>query len=281
MEQRLFYIDLSRCRTIATRLSRLGYSIIFLTAPHSIEGTAYTVARQSDYQPGDLERSWWTTDDEEGSHPNLSLWIATLRDAIKQHGPFAGALGFSQGGCAAASLAAMLEPSRRQSNSVRSLLGDDALSLQAPLELLILFSANPYRFPLSPSNDTDVRFVFYPVSFMSYPYSKDDMPMAETITRLSRKSSSVYADSYPMSITTPNDNMISTPTLAFYGQKEWDLDPFSRGRQQWFISRFTDVQVQAHPWKHTVPRTDEYAEMVGNFVTGVEGRRKKPAKASL
>jgi hypothetical protein len=105
--------------------------------------------------------------------------------------------------------------------------------------------------------------------------------MAETIARLSRKSSSVYADSYPMSITTANDNTISTPTLAFYGQKEWDLDPFSRGRQQWFISRFTDVQVQAHPWKHTVPRTDEYAEMVGKFVTGVEGRRKKPAKASL
>jgi Serine hydrolase (FSH1) len=281
MDTIVLHTDLSRCQTITTRLTQLGYNTIFLTAPHPIEGTPYTVARQSDYEPGDLERSWWTTDDEAGSHPNLSLVIATLRDAIKQHGPFAGALGFSQGGCAAASLAAMLEPSRRQSNPVRSLLGDDALSLQAPLELLILFSANPYRFPLSSSNDTDVRFMFYPASFTSYPYSKDDMPMAETIALLSRKSSSVYADSYPMSITTPNDNTISTPTLAFYGQKEWDLDPFSRRRQQWFISRFTDVQVQAHPWKHTVPRTDEYAKVVGKFVKRVEGRRKKPAKASL
>lgn len=174
----------------------------------------------------------------------------------------------------------MLEPTRRSTSSVRSLLGDAVLQIQPPLDFLTLFSANPYRFPLSPANDISLQFMFYPGNFTSYPYS-NDLPMAETIARMSRKSSSVYAESYSLSIDTPKDNTISTPTLAFYGQKEWDLDPFSRGRQQWFISRFTDVRVQAHPWKHTVPRTEEYAEMVGSFVEEVETRKKKPAKASL
>lgn len=281
-----------RCQNIVDHLIPLGYTVHFLTAPHGIEGTAYTVARQADYVEGDLERSWWTTDDENESHPSIALFLGTVADAIRQHGPFTAAMGFSQGGCAAASITAMLEPSRRRSKMARKYLGEDVLSIQPPLAFLILFSANPYRFPLSEANDVDVRPLFYPQGFSEYPYSKLTISTRETLAISSNKSTisphsphspPAYAAYSPHSISTPQVNTLTTPTLSFYGQKEWERDPFSRSRQQWFISRFTDVQVQAHPWKHTVPRTDEYAEVMVGFVRRVEmegsGRNGKPARA--
>ena len=266
-----------RCQSITTQLNHLGYTIHFLTAPHSIEGTAYTVARQADYQPGDLERSWWTTDDAAGSHPSIGVFIASVASAIREHGPFVGAMGFSQGGCAAASLCAMLEDARRGSEDSRRYLSDDVLAMQPPLEFLVLFSANPFRFPLSTGNDVDVRWLFYPDGFKAYPYEKLSVSTRESLTR---QSTSLYKEAYPIAIQTPKDNRLCTPTLAFYGLKEWDLDPFSRGRQQWFISRFVDVTTCAHPWMHTVPRTEEYAKRVGEFVR-VVGKRREDVKAVL
>jgi hypothetical protein len=293
-----------RTSTITTHLSTLGYTIHFLTAPHSIAGTPYTIARQADYQSGDAETSWWTTDDSTASHPSIALFLSTVATAIKTHGPFVAALGFSQGGCAAASIAALLEPSRRGGKMVRQYLGEEVLDMQPPLEFLILFSANPYRFPLSKENDVDVLPLFYPEGFEDYPYSQLAVPTWQGMMLVSGKSTTttttttttaVTGSSSSSSSTSPatslppssfhtsspsNNNTLSTPTLAFYGQKEWSTDPFSRSRQQWFISRFEDIQVQPHPWKHTVPRTEEYAEVVVGFVRRVEkdGRIKSEPK---
>ena len=270
-----------RCSTITSHLSTLGYTIHFLTAPHSIEGTPYTIARQADYQPGDQETSWWTTDDENSSHPSIALFLETVASAIKTHGPFTAALGFSQGGCAAASLAALLEPSRRGSEMARRYLGEEVLNMQPPLKFLILFSANPYRFPLSKDNDVDVLPLFYPEGFEDYPYSQLAVPTWQTLTLSSGKSTAATTGTGP-SLSSPTippssfhttnsaDNTLTTPTLSFYGLKEWSTDPFSRSRQQWLISRFTNIQVQPHPWKHTVPRTEVYADVVVGFVRRVE-----------
>jgi hypothetical protein len=282
-----------RCSTMTTHLSTLGYTIHFLTAPHSIAGTPYTIARQADYQPGDAETSWWTTDDNNSSHPSIALFLSSVAHTIQQHGPFVAALGFSQGGCAAASLAALLEPSRRGGEMARRYLGEEVLDMQPPLKFLILFSANPYRFPLSKENDVDVLPLFYPDGFEDYPYSQLAVPTWQTLTLSSGRSAgssssspsaqpSILPSSFHTTTSFPKNttNTLSTPTLAFYGQKEWSTDPFSRSRQQWFISRFEDIQVQPHPWKHTVPRTEEYAEVVVGFVRRVEkdGRIKSEPK---
>ena len=276
-----------RCQTIVDHLTPLGYSIHFLTAPHSISGTSYSVARQTDWQPGDDERSWWTTDDDSLSHPSISAFLETAAAAIHDHGPFAGALGFSQGGCAAASVCAMLEPSRRCSSQTRRWLSDEVLANQPPLQLLVLFSANPYRFPLAPANDVDVRWLFYPADFTGYPYDELSVPTRETLTlsskageRRAASTREMPEDAYPLKIKTPLDNRLCTPTLAFYGKAEWDADAFSRGRQQWFFSRCVDVRVHAHPWKHTVPRTEDFASIVRDFVESVD-QKTRDVKAVL
>jgi hypothetical protein len=278
------------CQTIATHLSTLGYTIHFLTAPHSIAGTPYTVARQSDHQPGDLERSWWTTSDVSSSHPNLAPFLSTVAAAITQHGPFTALLGFSQGGCAATSIAALLEPSRRGTELTRTYLTSRVLAIQPPLAFLLLFSANPYRFPRGESNDLDVLPLFYPRDFKDYPYQDLSVPTVETLVLSSGKGSGGMGSEESFSnppayqsecVRTPSSNTISTPTLFFYGAKEWATDPFSRARQQWFISRFDDLQVQGHPWKHTVPRTDAYAGVVVEFVSRLEMKLEGKVKAVL
>jgi hypothetical protein len=208
-----------RINTIVDTLIPLGYDFIHVTGPCDIAGTAYMVARQHDYEESDEERSWWWTDDANRCHTGIEDAFALWGQAIQEHGPIAGVLGFSQGGCAGASIAAMLEPSRRDHPLVKKYMP----SWQPPLEFLIMFSGNPYRYP-----DETVHWLFFPEG--------------------------------------GEHNLIRTRTLAFYGQKEWDREKSQRERQQWFIKRLANVKVVAHPWKHTVPRTQEYADVVKDFI---------------
>ncbi|KAF1816661.1 hypothetical protein P152DRAFT_454892 [Eremomyces bilateralis CBS 781.70] len=214
-----------RMATIVETLSPLRYEFVFLTAPCDISGTAYIQARQADWQEGDEERSWWETDDDAKEHSGIDqameLWGATLREK----GPFVGVVGFSQGGCAAASLAAMLEPSRRDHPLVRKYLPVD----HPPLDFLIMFSGNPYRYP-SP----EIFWLFYPEA--------------------------------------GEENKVITPTLALYGKKEWEAQEFFRERQEFLMSRCSNVEIVGHPWQHTVPRTQEYADIVKRFVTSFDNR---------
>jgi hypothetical protein len=223
-----------RINTIVDTLAPVGYDIIHLTAPFDIAGTAYINARQHDWVPGDDERSWWETDDATGSHSGIETAFALLGETLRTNGPFVGVLGFSQGGCAAASLAAMLEPARRGHPLVKKYMP----SWHPPLDFFIMFSGNPYRHPTE-----QVHWLFYPEG--------------------------------------GRDNMIGTKALAFYGQKEWARDQSQRERQAFFISRCADVTVMAHPWKHTVPRTQEYADVVRDFVLDVarakESQNLKPS----
>jgi hypothetical protein len=121
----------------------------------------------------------------------------------------------------------MLEPSRREHPLVKRYVP----AWHPPLEFLIMFSGNPYRYP-----DEQVHWLFFPEG--------------------------------------GKDTVIKTRTLAFYGEKEWAQVQSQRERQQWLLTRFTNVEVVGHPWAHTVPRTQEYAEMVKNFIlqgeTGTE-----------
>jgi len=215
-----------RISAIVNTLTPLGYDFVFISGPCDITDTPYIIARQEDWKPGDLERSWWETDDGAGTHAGVETAMELWGKALKEHGPFVGALGFSQGGCAAASIAAMLEPCRRDHGLVKKYFP----SWHPPLDFLIMFSGNPYRYP---STLTD--WLFYP-------------------------------EGGP-------DNTIATSTLAFYGRKEWGRDWLQKKRQDWFITRCRDVTIQPHPWKHTVPRTQEYADIVRDFVLGVEKKK--------
>jgi hypothetical protein len=211
-----------RIATIVDTLEPLGYEFVFLTAPCDISGTSYINARQEDWEAGDPERSWWETDDSRGCHEGIETAMEMWGKALKEHGPFAGALGFSQGGCAAASIASMLEPSRRDHPLSKKYMP----TWQPPLEFVILFSANPYRYP------TPLTYwLFYP--------------------------------------DVGRDNLIKTPALAFYGQKEWQREASQRERQAFFISRCENIVIRPHPWKHTVPRTQPFADEVKDFVQNV------------
>jgi len=216
-----------RIKTIIDTLKPLGYDFVHLTAPCNIAGTAYISARQHDYQDGDDERSWWETDDTTCTHSGIETAFALWGEALRIHGPFAGVLGFSQGGCGAASLAAMLEPTRRSYQLAKKYIP----ASHPPLEFFIMFSGNPYRYP-----SETVHWLFYPEG--------------------------------------GEDNVIRTKALAFYGEKEWRTEKCQRKRQQFLISRCTDVKVIPHPWSHTVPRTQEYADIVKAFVMEVEKERR-------
>ena len=221
-----------RIQTIIATLEPLGYDFIHATGPCDIAGTNYMAARQHDFREGDDERSWWWTDDEHLRHTGIEDAMAIWGKVIEENGPIHGCLGFSQGGCASASIAAMLEPSRRDHPLVKKYMP----SWQPPLEFLIMFSGNPYRYA-----DEMVHWLFFPEA--------------------------------------GKDNMISTRTLAFYGAKEWAREQFARERQQWFISRCKDVKVVPHPWKHTVPRTQQYADVVKDFI--MEGDNKGKSQPRL
>lgn len=212
-----------RISTIVETLTPLGYEFIHITAPFDIANTAYINARQEDWRPGDDERSWWETDDVNKRHVGIETTMALWGRTLQEHGPFDGILGFSQGGCAAASLAAMLEPSRRSHPLFKKYMP----SWHPPLKYFIMFSGNPYRYP----TDT-VHWLFYPEA--------------------------------------GQDNLIHTKALAFYGQKEWAREQSQRERQAFLLSRCLDVVVVPHPWKHTVPRTQKYADIVKDFVLEAE-----------
>lgn len=127
----------------------------------------------------------------------------------------------------------MLEPRRRDHPLVKKHFP----SWHPPLDFLVMFSGNPYRYP-SPLT----HWLFDPEG--------------------------------------GSDNTIATPTLAFYGEKEWKRDLSQRKRQKWFMTRCRDVRVQPHPWKHTVPRTQEFADIVKDFVLDVEGNKQGKKKWS-
>ncbi|KIV99245.1 uncharacterized protein PV09_09017 [Verruconis gallopava] len=208
-----------RINTIVHTLEPFGFEFIALTGLFEISNTPYVNARQHDYRTGDDERSWWETDDILRKHTGIEATMALWGETLNKHGPFAGVLGFSQGGCAAASIAAMLEPSRRCHPLVKKYVPP----WHPPLEFLIMFSGNPYRYP-----DETVHWLF-------------------------------YAEGGP-------ENVINTPALAFYGEKEWESEKSQRERQQWLISRLANAKVVSHPWKHTVPRTQKFADIVKDFV---------------
>lgn len=212
-----------RIMTIVATLEPLGYDIVHLTAPFEIANTNYTSARQHDYVPGDDERSWWETDDVTGCHRGIETSFALWGKTLHEQGPFVGVMGFSQGGCAAASIAAMLEPERR----AHPLFQKYMPSWHPPLEWFIMFSGNPYRYPTE-----TVHWLFYPEA--------------------------------------GRDNLIRTRVLAFYGQKEWARERSQRERQAFFLSRCLEATVCPHPWSHTVPRTQKYADVVRDFVLSFE-----------
>ena len=221
-----------RIQTIIATLEPLGYDFVHVTGLCDIAGTPYMVSRQHDYQEGDAERSWWWTDDANQRHTGIEDAMELWGKALHEHGPIAGVIGFSQGGCAAASIAAMLEPSRRNHPLSKKYMP----SWHPPLEFLVMFSGNPYRYP-----DPTVHWLFFEEG--------------------------------------GEDNVIKTRTLAFYGQKEWDRVQSQRERQQWLITRLAEVKVVGHPWKHTVPRTQEYADVVKDFILdGEVGTTKAQAR---
>ncbi|XP_050677834.1 esterase AGAP003155 isoform X2 [Leptidea sinapis] len=82
--------------------------LIFLSAPHQ-------VAREDDDSSDEDERSWWFNSEDNtfsgkclgGPAIGFEETLRLIEDTVKEHGPFDGLMGFSQGACLVGLLAAM------------------------------------------------------------------------------------------------------------------------------------------------------------------------------
>jgi len=90
-------------------------SLIYPTAPlklhhHDIPGFAPSAAADDD-EPDAW--AWWRRKDDTYEYAGIDAGLAQMATTLKTDGPFAGVIGFSQGGCAAGMVASLLEPGRR------------------------------------------------------------------------------------------------------------------------------------------------------------------------
>ncbi|KAK5117502.1 hypothetical protein LTR85_008887 [Meristemomyces frigidus] len=94
-----------------------GVELVYPTAPIRLDVTdipGFDVDGSD--KEGPLEAyGWWRRkgDDEPYRYEGMELGLARIAETLTSQGPFAGVLGFSQGGAAAGMVASLLEPGRR------------------------------------------------------------------------------------------------------------------------------------------------------------------------
>ncbi|KAH6620322.1 serine hydrolase-domain-containing protein [Boeremia exigua] len=98
-----------------------GITVSFPTAPLRLAPTDVSFLHSGEAKEADDEEidawAWWRRkgDAEPYVYAGLEEGLARVAEVLQAKGPFDGVVGFSQGGAAAAMVAALLEPGRRQS----------------------------------------------------------------------------------------------------------------------------------------------------------------------
>lgn len=129
---------------------------VFAPAPHQVR----SLPSETNPEPGPVDpslplekqaRAWFMANDETGVYEGWADTARFLRDYFREHGPFDGILGFSQGACLTGMLAAALEHPDR----VPAL---DAPLQEAPLKFAIAVSGFKPRDPaFGPLYETPIQ----------------------------------------------------------------------------------------------------------------------------
>ncbi|TVY39418.1 Dihydrofolate reductase, partial [Lachnellula occidentalis] len=108
-----------------------GVTLIYPTAPILLHPADIPGFDPSTQESRDAY-GWWKKSDTSDEYTGLEDGLATIRDAIKDAGGIDGVMGFSQGGCAAALVASLLEPDRPAAFAAHQAAHPDAHALAYP-----------------------------------------------------------------------------------------------------------------------------------------------------
>ena len=126
-------------------------SLIYPTAPlklraHDIPG--FTPSTFTDDDDGPDAWAWWRRKDDTYEYAGIDVGLARIAETLRTEGPFAGVIGFSQGGCAAGMVASLLEPGRRTAFEAAARDGGGGMAYPAsfaelrhpPLKFAVIYS---------------------------------------------------------------------------------------------------------------------------------------------
>jgi len=93
-----------------------GVKLVYPTAPLKLDTTDIPGFDVDGDKENPEAYGWWRRkgDGEPYTYEGMEFGLARIADTLKEHGPFDGVLGFSQGGAAAGMVASLLEPGRRE-----------------------------------------------------------------------------------------------------------------------------------------------------------------------
>ncbi|KZF19289.1 FSH1-domain-containing protein [Xylona heveae TC161] len=96
-----------------------GIELVYPTGPTKLRVSdipGYDVQGATSSSPGEEPEAygWWRKNDETGEYIGLERGLAHIGEVLKTQGPFAGVIGFSQGGAATGMIASLLEPGRKE-----------------------------------------------------------------------------------------------------------------------------------------------------------------------
>ncbi|KAI4196560.1 MAG: hypothetical protein LQ350_006492 [Teloschistes chrysophthalmus] len=219
-----------------------------LLSPSDIPGydTSSTNNNPQDQDP-EPSYGWWRRKDvpkgeggeTETTYTHLPDCFSTIAHTIRTEGPFDGVIGFSQGGCAAALVASLLEPGRRD-------------------------SFPPIPTPSSSPSD--------PITNTTEPYPQDFIsPNGGATIQPPLLFALLYSAFLPPSprytpFTTPP---LTTPTLHFLGSLDSVVE---EGRSRALIEKCGGAEVVVHPGGHFLPCQRVWLDAATGFIKRYVGK---------
>ncbi|MCJ1381477.1 hypothetical protein MMC17_004588 [Xylographa soralifera] len=128
--------------------------------PADVPGFVPTSQENGDEQETDSFAWWRRQSGDSPLYSGMDQGLEKIAKTIRQEGPFDGVIGFSQGGAAAAIVASLLEPGRRQTFQTAynkdpqkfkypsSFISDDGEAIQLPVKFAIVYSGFAAPFEL-------------------------------------------------------------------------------------------------------------------------------------
>jgi pimeloyl-ACP methyl ester carboxylesterase len=115
----LFQAKTGALRKTLTKAFPSGIDLVYPTAPIRLTPAdeSFLAPREGEDEQQEIDAwAWWRRkgDGEPYTYEGIEQGLAHIASVLKSEGPFDGVVGFSQGGAAAAMVASLLEPGRRE-----------------------------------------------------------------------------------------------------------------------------------------------------------------------
>jgi predicted esterase len=224
----LFAAKCGALRKTLTKAFPGGITLSFPTAPLRLSPTDVSFLHNNNNdeknEGGEKEEvdawAWWRRkgDSEPYTYEGLDVGLARIAEVLKEEGPFDGVVGFSQGGAAAAMVASLLEPGRRE--AFQKLHTSDG----------------GIEFPASFTGDADGGYVHPPLKF------------AVSYSGFAARGQNPYHAFY--------EPKIKTPVLHFLGSLDTVVEE-SRSLALVEACEESEGRVVYHPGGHFLPSTQK------------------------